>query len=443
MKLKFETFFRGFIVILLAILFWGFWAGAQERKTTNAMVRVEKSGGSIETNIGLPTFLKKNEALLTFGLDRVEVLKKNSIGDQPRWKYLASFIYIVLAFFASKFCDYFTRVWLIKFAAKTQTRLDDLLLDLLNGPIKIVSFVIFLHIGLSIFSWPNAVQQFFTKGLNLIVVVAFVYVLLKAVDLTIGLWKARVSLGDEKAFDEQLFPIISKSLKIFVLIVAFLFICDNVFNYDIKTILASLSIGGLALGLAAQDTLSNFFGAVVVFVDKPFRVGDAIKLPEAEGVVESIGLRSTRVRNVDGHLITVPNKTMGNASITNITRRFNIKSQTNIGLTYDTSVEKLKRALDVLEQVFKAHPMTHDVLIAFNKFGDSALNIQVVHWWKSTDAKEQLLGMQELNLAVKKRFDDEGISFAFPSQTIYVKQDSDWRMATNNEPKDIAVSNKA
>ena len=167
----------------------------------------------------------------------------------------------------------------------------------------------------------------------------------------------------------------------------------------------------------------------MVFVDKPFRIGDFIKLPDVEGTVETIGLRSTRVRNLDGHLITVPNKTMGNATITNVTRRTNIKSQTNIGLTYDTSIEKLQRALALLEEIYKAHPMTHDVLIAFNKFADSALNIQVVHWWKSTNAREQLLGMQELNLQVKKRFDAEGINFAFPSQTVYLKQDSDWRLA--------------
>jgi MscS family membrane protein len=433
MKFKFETFFRSFIVLFVIVIFWATWASAQETnsaKTTNsALVAPPKPAESL---IGFPS-LKTNEVFLTFGLDRIPALQPEFY-HHPRWKYLAFFIYIVLAFYVSKFFDFLTRVWLKKLAEKTNTKFDDLLLELLNGPVKIVSFVIFLNIGLGIFSWPPAVEQFFIKGLNLIVVSAFVYVLLKAIDLVVGVWKLRFTSTEDHAFNEQLFPIIRKSLKVFVLIVAFLFVCDNVFNYNVKTILASLSIGGLALGLAAQDTLSNFFGAVVVFADKPFRIGDAIKLPEAEGVVESIGLRSTRVRNVDGHLITVPNKTMGNATITNITRRPNIKSQTDIGLTYDTSSEKLKRALVLLDEIYRGHSKTHDVLIAFNKFADSALNIQVIHWWKSTDPKEQLLGMQELNLAVKKRFDDEGINFAFPSQTVYLKQDSDWRIA-NTAPK--------
>lgn len=429
MKLKFETFFRGFIILLALILFWNFLAEAQETKSTNAVTKVAVAQKGTETIISLPAVLRTNEALLTFGLDRVKVLQ-GEIGGNPKWKYLASLIYIILAFYISKFFDFLTRVWLKKWASKSKTKFDDLLLDLLNGPVKIVSFVIFLHIGLSVFSWPPVVNQIFAKGLNLIVVCSFVYVLLKAIDLSVGYWKLRASSGDDKSFDEQLFPVVRKSLKVFVLIVAFLFICENVFNQDIKAIITSLSIGGLAIGLAAQDTLANFFGAVVVFADKPFRIGDTIKLPEAEGVVESIGLRSTRVRNLEGHLITVPNKTMGNATITNITQRPNIKSIINVGLTYDTSTEKLKRALSILEEVYKAHPKTHDVLIAFNKFADSSLNIQVIHWWKSTDPKEQLLGMQELNLALKKRFDDEQISFAFPSQTVYLKQDSDWRIAS-------------
>ena len=163
-------------------------------------------------------------------------------------------------------------------------------------------------------------------------------------------------------------------------------------------------------------------------MDKPFRIGDRIQLDAVDGTVETIGLRSTRVRNLDGHLVMIPNKTMGNATITNVTRRPNIKTTLNIGLTYDTPTEKVKRALVVLEEVYKKHPKTFDCIIAFNKFADSALNIQVVHWWNSTDNKEYLAGLQEMNLAVKERFDKEGINFAFPTQTVYLKQDSEWRV---------------
>jgi MscS family membrane protein len=120
--------------------------------------------------------------------------------------------------------------------------------------------------------------------------------------------------------------------------------------------------------------------------------------------------------------VSIPNKAVGNATITNIALRPNIRTLMNIGITYDTPTEKVKRALQILEEIYRSHPMTLDVWISFNKFADSALNIHVVHWWKSTDHKVYLAGMQEFNLRIKGRFDQEGIDFAFPTQTLYVKQ---------------------
>ena len=434
MKLKFETVFRSGIFLAAAILLWGMWGNAQD--TTNPVARISNLNKT-EAILKFPAVIEQNKSLLTFGLDKIEALQPALWGN-PRWQYLASLLYIILAFYAAKFLDFLTRIWLKKWAAKTATKLDDLLLEVLNGPIKIVAFIVFLHVGLSVFAWPRGVEEFLTKTLNLVVICAFTYVLLKTIDLLMGYWKQRVSTAEDGTFDEQLFPVIRKSLKFFIIVVALLFICQNVFQQDIKALLTSLSIGGLAIGLAAQDTLANVFGAVAVFVDKPFRIGDYIKLTDVEGTVETIGLRSTRVRNPEGHLITVPNKTMGNATITNIARRPTIRTLMNLGLTYDTSVDKVKSALLILDDVYKKHPMTHDVIISFNKFADSALNVQVVHFWKGTEQKAYLAGLQELNLAVKQRFDEAGIAFAFPTQTIHLKQDSEpqvgGRAGTGNTP---------
>jgi MscS family membrane protein len=245
-----------------------------------------------------------------------------------------------------------------------------------------------------------------------------------------GLWRQRTAASADKAFDEQLFLVISKSLKIFVVIVAVLVTASNL-HINITGALASLSVGALAVGLAAQDTLANFFGAMAVCIDKPFRIGDQIRLDGVDGTVESIGLRSTRVWSVEGHHVTIPNKTVGNATITNVTRRPNIKTEMNLGLAYDTPAETVRRALKILEEIYRAHPMTADLTVSFNKFADSSLNLQVVHWWKGTDGRAQLAGMQELNLAIKARFDAEGIRFALPAQAFYLKPDSDWRKAQN------------
>ena len=435
MRLKFETFYKSMMFVLAGLLVFSIWAGAQ---TTNAPAVAAAVSKGIITNevpveadtavsVGKTNFtIGGTEVPLSFGLDQFELLRHPILGI-PAWQYIASLIYIFLAFYISKFLDYFIRARLKTWAAKTESKLDDLFLDLVHGPVKVVSFVIFLHIGLNVFNWPKWVEESFSKCLKIIVAVSLTYMALKCVDLVMGYWKERVSKDDDKSFDEQLVPIVRKALKLFVIVVSVLMTLPSL-GINITGLIASVSIGGLAIGLAAQDTLSNLFGAVAIFLDKPFRIGDRIQLDSIDGVVETIGLRSTRVRNQDGHLITVPNKTMGNATITNITRRPNIRTLMNIGVTYDTPVEKVQRAVVLLNEVFKAHSKTLDVWVSFNKFEASSLNIFVVHWWNDTDYKAYLQGMQEMNLSIKERFDAEKISFAFPTQTLYMKQDSEWKM---------------
>jgi MscS family membrane protein len=327
--------------------------------------------------------------------------------------------------------DYLIQVRLRKLAARTKTRLDDLILELARGPVKIIVFVILLHVGLKVFVWPDWAESIISNALKIIVACSLTYVLLKSVDLAMGLWQKRVEAAGEAVLDMQLFPVIRKSLKVFVVVVAFLVTSQNL-GMNVTGLLASLSIGGLAVGLAAQDTLSNLFGAVALFADKPFRVGDRIQLDSIDGSVEAIGLRSTRIRNLDGHLVAVPNRTMANANLTNVSQRPNIKTVMNVGVTYDTPAEKVERAMQIIEEIYRPHPKTADLIISFNKFESSSLNILVVHWWDSTDFKEYLLQFQKLNLELKRRFDAEGISFAFPTQTLHLKQDSEWRVAGVN-----------
>jgi MscS family membrane protein len=367
---------------------------------------------------------------LTFGLNHIDSLQISLMGN-PLWQYLAALIYVVLAVFATKALDYVIQGQLRKLAAKTQSQMDDLILELVRGPVKVIAFVILLHVGLQVFVWPEWAKDFISNGLKIIVACSLTYVLLKLVDVTMGVWRKRLEAAGEPALDMQLFPVLRKSLKVFILVVAVLVTSQNL-GMNVTGLLASLSIGGLAVGLAAQDTLSNLFGAVALFADKPFRVGDRIQLDAIDGTVEAIGLRSTRIRHLDGYLVTVPNRTMANASLTNISRRPNIKTVMNIGVTYDTSADKVERAMQILEDVFRPHPKTADLIISFNKFESSSLNILVVHWWNSTDFKEYLLQFQKLNLEIKRRFDAEGISFAFPTQTLNVRQDSDWRFTNLN-----------
>jgi MscS family membrane protein len=424
MKFKLESIYRVGLLVLFLAIFWSVWASAQESTNTTAAVstnntsrvdvRAELDKAGAPEKPAAPEWIQKLAADWP-----VFHLQYPLLGNEL-WKYLFSLVYIFLAFYVSKCLDFLTRVWLKKWAEKTESKLDDLLLELLNGPVKVISFVLLLRIGLDVFDWPPTVQNALSKGFTVIVAITVTYAVMKLVDLLMNYWHLRASADSDQAFREQIFPIIRKSLKAFVLVVATLVTLSNI-GVNITAAIASLSIGGLAIGLAAQDTLANLFGAVAILLDKPFRIGDRITLDSVDGVVETIGLRSTKIRNLDGHLVTIPNKTMGNATLTNITSRPNIKTVMNIGITYDTPTEKVKQALALLQEVYQGHAMTKEVIISFNKFADSSLNILVVHWWNSTDFKAYLAGMQEMNLALKERFDAEGIEFAFPTQTVYVK----------------------
>lgn len=406
--------YRVGLALLLVIAFCSVWSNAQDNTVTNAPAATNPDAAGAARSSKLTA--------MTFGLDSVGFLHQNDpLLGEPYWKYLASVIYIVLAFFISKLLDFVIGVWLKRWAAKTETKYDDLVLELLRGPVKVIAFVIFLHIGLAMFDWPAKIQIYLSKALIIVVAFSVTYVALKVVDVLLGFWRERNAHSEDKLFAAQLFPLVRKVAKAGVVIAAVLLTADNL-GGKITSLLAGLSIGGLALGLAAQDTVANLFGAVAIFLDKPFRIGDMVRVEGVQGVVEQIGLRSTRIRNLDGHLVSIPNKTMGNAIITNITRRPSIRSEMNIGITYDTPSAKVKRATEILNAIFRADPKTSDLIISFNKFNDSALNIFVVHIWDGTEGKEHFAAMQELNLKIKERFDAEGIEFAFPTQTVHVKQ---------------------
>jgi MscS family membrane protein len=372
-----------------------------------------------QTNTNKPVVTNQPSALIqdverlkavTFNLDQFAPLRDNTFLGEPLWKYAASLIYVLLALYTAKLIDYITRVWLKRVTSRSTLGFDEVLLDLLHGPIKVVVFIVLLNIGLNIFDWSPRMRLYLSKGLIVVVAASLTYLCLKILDVLLDIWRRRHAREADRKFNDQLFSVIRISLNTFVIVIAVLVTAQNM-NIDITAAIASLSIGGLAVGLAAQDTLANLFGAVAVFVDKPFRVGDQIKLDGVEGVVETVGLRSTRVRSPDGHLIAVPNKTMGNAIITNVTQRPSIKTVMNFTLPQTLPTDKVRSALAILEEVYRGNPMTQDAWISFNQFAGANLNLQVVHWWKGTDYQKYLSGMQEMNLTVKDRFAAEGIAF--------------------------------
>ena len=260
---------------------------------------------------------------------------------------------------------------------------------------------------------------------------AVIYLLFRLVDIIehyLSAWAARTQTG----LDDMLVPIIRKSLRIFIVVIGALFVADNILGYQIGTLLAAAGIGGLAVALAAQETIANFFGSVNIFADRPFQVGERIRVGGFDGPVESVGFRSTRIRTLDGHQVSAPNSKIANEMLENIGRRPFIKRLANISITYDTPPDKIERAVQIIKDILAAteEVNTDPELIPrvyFNEFADFYLNILVIYWVKPPDYWLFQQVNQKVNLAIMRAFESEKIEFAFPTQTLYLKKD-------NNQP---------
>ena len=197
-------------------------------------------------------------------------------------------------------------------------------------------------------------------------------------------------------------------------------------GYSVASLLAGIGIGGAALAFAAKDTLANFFGSLVIFVDKPFTIGDWVKVGAIEGTVEEVSLRVTRVRTFERSLITIPNQDLTTKPIENFTRMEKRRIKFEIGLTYDTSTPKLELGIARIREFVAADSGIHKdgVIVNFTKFESSSLIIMVQCFTVSTDYAEYMQVRHRLLVNIKDEFEKLGIKFAFANQTMIISSPS-------------------
>ena len=211
-------------------------------------------------------------------------------------------------------------------------------------------------------------------------------------------------------------------------IIAVLLISENILGTNVKSLLLSAGVGGIAIALAAKDTIANFFGSITIFADRPFQMGELVKMGDHLGPVEEVGFRSTRIRTLQGHLITIPNSVITNTSVENLGKRPYIRRTSNLTITYDSGHSKAKRAVEIIKKVLADVPELntdpdHPPRVYFSDFNDWSLNIYMSYWVKPADYWLYHQVNEKINLEIMKRFEAEQIEFAFPSQTLYVKKD--------------------
>jgi len=221
--------------------------------------------------------------------------------------------------------------------------------------------------------------------------------------------------------DETLVPLLRKAAKVMVTIMAFLLSAQNL-GYSVSGLLAGLGLGGLAFALAAQDTLTNLFGGVTILLDRPFKAGDWITFDGADGVVEEIGLRSTRIRTFAKTLTTVPNKTLSNAVVENHSLMPKRRIKMTVGVTYATTPDQMRELVARVEAMLRAHPGIDQefMLVKFTEFGASSLDLFVYCFTVTTDWAEHLQRRQEVHLGIMDIVEELGLSIAFPTRTVHL-----------------------
>ena len=243
-------------------------------------------------------------------------------------------------------------------------------------------------------------------------------------------WLVKKTEETESKFDDMLVPVVRKSLRVTVVLFAVLSIAQTLSDKPVSALIAGLGLGGLAFALAAQDTIKNLFGSLVIFTDKPFALGDRVSYEGHDGVIEEVGLRSTRLRRLDGHQVTIPNGELANKSIHNIAKRPFIRRIFTIGVTYDTSPAKISEAKEILEDILKDHEGMDpkgDMLprVYFSDFSQSSLDFKCMYWYFPAAYWDFMKFSEWVNMEILRRFNEAEIEFAFPTQTIHLAKEGE------------------
>ncbi len=322
-----------------------------------------------------------------------------------------------------------------RFRVRGWTVWSDMLQDLAS-PAKLAMLTVGLHVGLVFVDLDRSehlagLRDKVTLLLYSIAVFWYAFNLVSVIDLFLR----RFAATTESDLDDQLAPLIRKTLRVVIVIIGVMFVVDSVFGQDIGALLAGLGIAGLAVSLAAQDSLKNLFGSITILLDRPFHVGERIAYSGFDGIIEEIGFRSTKMRTLTGHLVTIPNSNIVNDPVENIGRRPSIRRTMNVTITYDTPREKIEQAVQILRDLLEEEGLREPIhatingneyppRVYFNDYKADSLNIIVIYWFAPPAYWDYLDHAQRFNLRLFEEFEKAGIEFAFPTQTLYLAGDS-------------------
>ncbi|MBW2476464.1 MAG: mechanosensitive ion channel family protein [Deltaproteobacteria bacterium] len=341
-------------------------------------------------------------------------------------RYALALGIILFAFIVKKVFAHLLGKLALPLVQRTQGALDDQLLNCVQKPAELIVFLIGLFFALNVLRLPVEPYNLHAFAINLVKalsILAIGWVLFNLVDLVdyyLKSWSSRT----ESTLDDHLAPLIRKTLRIFIVVMAILMVVQS-FGYPVAGLVASLGIGGLAFALAARDTVSNIFGSLMIIFDRPFQIGDWIQAGDMEGTVEEIGFRSTKIRTFAKTLISVPNNVIANMALNNYSRMPKRRIKLTVGVTYDTRPDQMREAVARIRKMLKGHPAIDQefFLVNFTDFGTSSLDIMVYCFTTTTVWGDYLCAREDVCLQIMDIIADLGLEIAYPSRTVYLHQE--------------------
>jgi MscS family membrane protein len=343
--------------------------------------------------------------------------------DIALWQWIGLLVLVLLAAVVSWFLTVFVVRLLGTVVAFTKTTIDDKMRVEAAGPIRLAIAVLLFRTGLVPLGLGVKATEFISSLLSALFIVAVTWLLLRVTNVLSSVVEERL-VGRGEVGAMGLVPPGRKFVKAIVVIFAFVAILSN-FGFNVAALLAGLGVGGIAVALAAQRTIENLFGGIVLYTDQPVRVGDFCRFGDKLGTIEEIGIRSTRIRTLDHTVITVPNAKFSNMELDNITARERIRLLAVVTVRYETTPDQLRYILVEIRKLLYSHErvISDTPRVRFINFGAYSLDIEVVTYINTTDWAEFLGIREDIFLRIMDIIKASGTGFAFPSQTLYMGKD--------------------
>jgi len=345
----------------------------------------------------------------------------NTVQDYLIWILIVAFGFL----FKKNFAQYITKLVFSIIRKSTNININDFYI-IVKKPIDYIILLIFLYFGSRhiTFSelgeyWENLINKLYILS----VMTCFIWFFLKLTDYFKFILMKRAEKTSSK-LDDQFVPFFSSLMKVLIVILGFFTVLATVFDVDITALAAGLGVGGIAVAMASKESLENLFGSFIIFLDKPFTVGDIVTVGTISGTVENVGFRSTRIRTFDKSLVTLPNKKMVDAELDNLGMRDSRRVKFDIGLTYNTNKTQIKNIVKDIKKCLDNHKKTVKNFgrVKFSEFDSSSLNIMVIYYVPGINWDDYLDIKEEINFKIMDIVKKHKSDFAFPSTTVYLKK---------------------